>query len=211
MYLFIGLNLNNHSVDPGSLHVVFLLYIVHNWVATMRSTTQPFSTNFAIHLEDCEHWYLSGGCAQNKEVYSVLSICNYFNAARVSTNNCFMSCKHKALKSSAPKGQFCGSASNTNSDSEERGSERWPCNESPELHSSCHKCCIWWSPTAWEAFPYGLKYFYLREHAPNTVRHMHTENCVLHALHNLLCMPPPHLLFKSLDPPLCIELGWVSL
>ena len=86
--------------------------------------TEPFSTNFAIHLEDCEHWNLSGGCAQNKEVYSVLSICNYFNAARVSTNNCFMSCEHKTLKSSAPKGQFCGSASNTNTDSEGRGSEK---------------------------------------------------------------------------------------
>ena len=35
-------------------------------------------------------------------------------------NHWFMSCKHKALKSAAPKGQFCGSASYTKADSERK-------------------------------------------------------------------------------------------
>ena len=74
--------------------------------------------------------------ALNAEVYRALSARSYSDTAHISImNHCLMSCKHKALKSAAPKRQFCGSASG-------RGFEKRPYNESPELQSSRHKFCV---------------------------------------------------------------------
>ena len=81
--------------------------------------------------------------AWNVEVYCLLSAHSYSNAsAYLYMNHCFMSWKHKALKSAASNRQFCGSASNTKAASEGKRLEKWPYNESPELHSSYHKFCM---------------------------------------------------------------------
>ena len=60
--------------------------------------------------------------ALNTEVYHALSGRSYSDTAHISImNHCSMSCKHKALKSAAPRRQFCGSASYTKADSEGKG------------------------------------------------------------------------------------------
>ena len=69
-------------------------------------------------------------------------MCLVHVATPLYTNHCFVSCKYKTLKSVAPKRQFCGSASNTKANSKERGSEKRPYDESPELHSSCNFCVV---------------------------------------------------------------------
>ena len=57
--------------------------------------------------------------AQNAEVYRALSARGYSDTAHFSLS--IMSCKHKALKSAAAKGQLCGSASYTKADPERKG------------------------------------------------------------------------------------------
>ena len=70
-----------------------------------------------------------------------------------------MFCRHKTLKSAAPKRHYCaGSAPYTKADSEGKGLQKRPYNEPPALQSSCHIHLgwLWWSPTASEALSYGL-------------------------------------------------------
>ena len=117
---------------------------------------------------------------------------------------CQSSCKHKALKSAAPKRQFCGSASNTKADFERKGlQETTIYDELPELHSSCHKLCVVMVVSN------GLRstlicskfQILLKKHAPkpfkNAECYTQTDNCMLCIPHQL---PLPHL--QSLDPPL---------
>ena len=71
----------------------------------------PFGTEQVLKAED----------------YHALNVRTYllWHSAHLYMNHCFMSCKHKALKSAASKRQFCSSASNTKADSEGRMWQVW--------------------------------------------------------------------------------------
>lgn len=78
---------------------------------------------------------------------------------RFESIDCLSQCSksvHKTLKSATSKRQICGNASNMKADYKGRGSEKCPYDESPELHSICHKCYV--SPTASEALSYGQNF-----------------------------------------------------
>ena len=103
---------------------------------------------------------LWGGLSKRAEVYRALSAQSYSDTAHISiiVNHCFMSCKHKALKSAVPKRQFCGCASNTKADSEEKGLRettiRWITWVNLYTPVAINFAWLWWSPTASEAVSY---------------------------------------------------------
>ena len=119
-------------------------------------------------------------------------MCLVHVATPLYTNHCFVSCKYKTLKSVAPKRQFCGSASNTKANSKERGSEKRPYDESPELHSSCNFCVVM-------VVSNGLRstlILFLGEHAPrppqNTALYAHSQlHTTCTTATSTLCVCPP--------------------
>ena len=120
-----------------------------------------------------------------------------------------MSCKQKALKSAAPKRQFCGSASYTKADpAKGRGSEKQPYNEWPELLSSYHKFCVFIMVSDGLRSTLIWSKFSMLPDLPGTLCTIYARRNYAHRnwAHRIstpkstLCMPPP--LLKSLDPPL---------
>ena len=125
-------------------------------------------------------------------------------------NHCFMSYKHKALKSVAPKRQFCGSASYTKADSEGKGlQEMTNCLSYNPV--AINFAWLWWSPMASEALSYGLNLKIFPGGAcPQTplerficANKMACDACATWPHQPLPYVCPPPLL-QSLDPPLLL-------
>ena len=103
-----------------------------------------------------------------------------------------MSCKHKALKSTAPKRKFCGSASNTKADSETKGLLETAIQVAPRA-ISINFAWLWWSPTwsKFQNFSRGARPQIPLQYAVCCTR---TDNCALRVLHQppfYMYAPPP--------------------